>query len=80
MRSATEGFEDLGFTLYERRSRRNPAVMITDTDFADDIALISDNLEKAQALLERFETAAKEVGLYINRARLSTWCTTFDNK
>ena len=66
MRSATEGFEDLGFTLYERRSRHNPAVMITDTDFADDISLIWANSEKAQALLERFETAAKEVGLYIN--------------
>ena len=47
MRSAIEGNEDLGFTLTERRSRRSPAVMITDTDFADDIALISDNLEKS---------------------------------
>ena len=47
MRSAIEGNKDLGFTLTERRSRRSPAVMITDTDFADDIALISDNLEKS---------------------------------
>ena len=69
LRMATEGFEDLGFTLEERRSSRYPAVMITDTDFADDIALISDNLEKAQSLLERVESAAKEVGLEINSTK-----------
>ena len=49
MRSVTEGFKDLGFTLHERRSRGNPTVMITDTDLAGNIAMTSDNLEKAQA-------------------------------
>lgn len=39
---------------------------MTDTDLADDIALISDNLDKSQLLLERDEPAATEVGLYIN--------------
>ena len=73
MRSAIEGYEDLGFTLTERRSRRSPAVMITGTDFADDIALISDNLDKAQSLLEG-------VALHSNTApaRLNTWPTTSD--
>ena len=61
MRTAIEGFEELGFTLCERRSRRLPAVMITNTDLADDIALISDNLEKTQSLLERVEAAAINV-------------------
>ena len=67
---AIEGYEDLGFTLTERRSHRFPAVMITDTDFADDIALISDNLDKAQSLLEGVETAAKEVALHINTGKI----------
>ena len=39
---------------------------MTDTDLADNIALISDNLDKSQLLLERDEPAATEVGLYIN--------------
>lgn len=53
MRSAIEDYEELGFTM-------------TDTDLADDIALISDNLDKSQLLLERDEPAPTEVGLYIN--------------
>ena len=70
MRSAIEGYEDFGFTLTERICRRFPAVMITDTDFADDIALISDNLDIAgQSLLEHVETAATEVGLHITTSK-----------
>ena len=43
---------NLGFTLVPRRSRRVPPVMVTDLDFADDIALISDTAaEKARELL-----------------------------
>ena len=44
--------------------------MITDTVFAEDIALISDNLDKAQWLLDRVETAAPDrVGPHINRSK-----------
>ena len=43
--------------------------MIADTDFADDIALIWDNLDKAQSLLEGVETAATEVVLHINTGK-----------
>ena len=69
LRMATEGFEDLSFTLQERKGSRYPAVMITDTDFADDIALISDNMEKAQELLEQVESAANQVGLQVNSTK-----------
>ena len=69
MRSAIEGYEDLGLTLSERRSRRSAAVMITDTDFADDIALISNNLDKVQSLLEGVETGATEVALHMNTGK-----------
>ena len=43
--------------------------MITDTDFADDIGLISDNFDKAQSLLEGVETAGIEVALHINTGK-----------
>ena len=55
-----------GFTLTPRQSSRNVATYITDTDFADDLALISDYLEEAQLLLLRLEVAAKTVGLHVN--------------
>lgn len=66
MRKATSNPQQTGFTLHPRLSRRNPEVIITDTDFADDIALISDTIEKAQLLLLRVETAAELVGLHVN--------------
>ena len=69
MKCAIEGYEDLGLTLTERGRRRLPAVMITDTDFVDDITLISDNLNKAQSLLGRVETATTEVGLHISTSK-----------
>ena len=42
-----------GFTLTPRQSSCHVATYITDTDFADDLALISDYLEEAQLLLLR---------------------------
>ena len=58
--------QHIGFTLTPRQSSRNVATYITDTDFAGDLALISDYLEEAQLLLLRLEVAAKTVGLHVN--------------
>ena len=69
MRIATINPEETGFTLTRRLSRRIPSNMITDTDFADDIALLSDNVEKAQLLLTRLELAAEIIGLHINEKK-----------
>ena len=57
---------NLGFTISQRRSRRHPAEILTDLDFADDIALLSDTLNQAQELLTRVENAAATVGLHMN--------------
>ncbi|CAK6977732.1 uncharacterized protein LOC114950604 [Scomber scombrus] len=44
LRKAISGREqDLGFTLTPRRSKRHPAVFLTDLDYADDISLLSNN-------------------------------------
>ena len=43
--------EELGFTITPRRSRRHPKVVLADLDFADDIALLSDEIAQAQELL-----------------------------
>ena len=52
MRKAIGGREEeLGFKLDRRRSRRQHPVVLTDTDFADDIAIITEEIEKAQELL-----------------------------
>ena len=67
MRRALEASgNSLGFTLEQRRSCRHPAVKISDLDFADDIALILDQIEEAQNTLLRVEEAAAKVGLHLN--------------
>ena len=58
-----------GFTICKSRSRRHPAVVITDTDYADDIALLSDSIEQAELLLHQVESAAKLIGLHINEMK-----------
>ena len=70
MRMAIREDKDmLGFTVTPRRSRRHPAEVITDLDFADDIALLSDTLQQAQELLTRVEDAAATVGLMMNASK-----------
>ena len=67
MRKAIDGREEeLGFHLVKRKSRRVGPVTITDTDFTDDIALISELMSQAQELLSRVEVEAAKVGLHCN--------------
>ena len=69
MRQATEDEQSLGFTLDRARSKRHPAKIICDTDFADDLALLSNTLKQAQELLTRVENAAKQIGLHVNNTK-----------
>ena len=67
LRKATMGREEeLGFRLKRRQSRRIGAEVLTDLDFADDIALLSEQIEQAQQLLNRVEGASMEIGLHMN--------------
>ena len=52
-----------------RQSLRHPAVHLTDADFVDDIALISQSLANAQSLLRSLEEASNCFGLYINETK-----------
>lgn len=40
---------ELGFELERRKSRRHPPVVVSDLDFSDDIALLSEEIEQAHA-------------------------------
>ena len=56
----------LGFEVQPRKSSRHPAIHVTDLDFADDLAVVSEDAQHAQDLLRALEDAAAEVGLLIN--------------
>ena len=64
----------MGFTLIKARSSRHPAKTITDVDYADDLALLSDTMEEATKLLHFVEEAASEIGLYINAGKTEFIC------
>ena len=67
LRQAISGKEEqYGFTITPRKSKRVGPVMQTDFDFADDIALVSNNVEQAQQLLLRVEQECRKVGLGLN--------------
>ena len=67
MRMAVKGKQlDLGFEITRKQSRRVPEKVITDLSYADDIALISQDIEQAQELLSNVETQALKLGLKIN--------------
>ena len=70
LRMAIDGSEEeLGFHLEKRQSRRVGPVVVTDFDFADDIALLSEEIQQAQELLHRVETSAANVGLKMNGSK-----------
>ena len=49
MRTDLLGREDKqGFQLRKIKSKRTPLITVTDMDFADDIALISEGIKEAQ--------------------------------
>ena len=58
MRMAIDGKEELGFILNPKRSRRYPAEVITDLDYADYIALICHEIAQTKKLLNRVESEA----------------------
>ena len=69
LRLSLDTSKDKGLLFKARCSSRHPAEYITDTDFADDISLISGSLQNAQDLLLSLERAANCVGLYLNESK-----------
>lgn len=57
---------DSGVITHPRRSRRHPAKLLNDLDFADDIALLESTIPRAQVQLTRTATAAEDLGLVIS--------------
>ena len=69
MRIALDKHPDLGFTLTPARSRRVKAKKISDTDFADDIALVTNTVKEAEELMREVEAVSACVGLRMNEQK-----------
>ena len=69
MKTAISNSADYGSIFEKAKSRRHPALCVTDIDCADDIALLSEFVDKAEKLLHNVEMAAKLIGLHINEKK-----------
>ena len=69
LRLSLDSMNEKGMMIKPRRSRRYPAEYLTDLDFADDLALISESIKDAESLLQSLEFAASQVGLYCNEGK-----------
>ena len=78
LRSSVDKISNLGLTLTKARGRRFPASTITDADYADDLALMSDTIAEAETLLHKLEIAAGDVGLYVNASKTEFMCYNQD--
>ena len=47
LRTSIDKNKDLGLTLSKQRSRRYPAIKITDADYADDLVIFADSSRNA---------------------------------
>ena len=58
IRTSIDKIRENGFELTKKRSKRYPAKTITDADYADDLALLANTPNQAEALLHSLERAA----------------------
>ena len=74
-----EDGDRLGFQLSKRRSRRVGPIVITDLDFADDLALLTTEIDEAHEILTRLEKEAAKGGLHLNVPKTEMMLYNQDN-
>ena len=58
----------------KKRSRRYPAKTITDSDYADDIAILANTPNQAETLQHSLEQAAAGIGIQVNAHKTEYLC------
>ena len=74
LRTSIDKIRENGFELTKKRSRRHPAKTITDSDYADDIAILANTPNQAEKLLHSLERAAAGIGLHVNAHKTEYMC------
>ena len=74
LRTSIDKIRENGFELIKKRSRRYPEKTITDTDYADDIALLANTHNQAETLLHSLERATAGTGLHVNAHKTEYMC------
>ena len=72
IRTSIDKIKENGFELTKKRNRTYPAKIITDADYADDIAILANT--PAETLLHSPEWAAAGIGLHVNGHKTEYIC------
>ena len=74
LRTSIDNIRENGFELTKKRRRRYPAKTITNADYADDIALVTNTPNQAETLLHSLERAAAGIGLHVSAQKTEFLC------
>ena len=66
--------KDNSFKMKKERSRRKPAQIITDADYADDTALLENTSAQTETLIHSLERAAAGICLHVNTDKTEYMC------
>ena len=69
LRISVDLSNDKGIKIRAPLRRHNRGLFLTDLDFADDLALVSETIQNLENLLHSLETSASQVGLYCNEGK-----------
>ena len=74
LRTSSDKIKENGAKLTKERSRRYSVKTITDADYADDIALLTNAPAQAETLLHSLERATAGIGLHVNAHETEYMC------
>ena len=78
LRLSLDPLNNRGIQIRPRRSRRHPAQHLTDLNFADDLALITELVKDPEALLQSLEKAAALIRLHGKEIK-TEYINTYEN-
>ena len=74
LRTSIGKIKENGFKLTKKRSRMYPAKIISDADYADDVALLANAPTQAETLLHSLERTAAGICLHVNAHKTEYMC------
>ena len=74
LRTSIDKIKENGFELTKKRSKRYPAITITNADYADDIVFLVNAPTQAETLLHSLEGAAAGIGPHVNAHKMEYMC------
>ena len=74
LRTSIDKIRENDCEMTKKRSRRYPAKIITDADYADDIAILANTPNQAETQLYSLERAAAGIGLHVNAHKTEYMC------